>query len=68
MQAAALGLNQIEENNLLDGCSLVGEATVEVVTRSSHAIQLSRLQLWLDSGGTPKEVAMKQELRERRGR
>ena len=56
----------IEESDLLDGCNLVGEVQVEVVTRSIHTLTLGRLREWLNSGGSPKEVAMKSDLRERK--
>jgi hypothetical protein len=66
LQAAASGLKWIEESDLLDGCNLVGEVQVEVVTRSIHTLTLGRLREWLNSGGSPKEVAMKSDLRERK--
>jgi hypothetical protein len=66
LQAAASGLKWIEESDLLDGCNLVGEVQVEVVTRSIHTLALGRLREWLNSGGSPREVAMKSDLRERK--
>jgi hypothetical protein len=66
LQAAASGLKWIEESDLLEGCSLIGDVQVEVLTRTIHTVALGRLREWLNSGGTPKEVAMKRELRERK--
>jgi hypothetical protein len=66
LQAAASGLKWIEESDLLEGCDLVGEVHVEVLTRTIHTVTLGRLKEWLDSGGSPKEMAMKRELRERK--
>jgi hypothetical protein len=68
LHAAAAGLKYLEETDLLDGCDLVGDAIVDVVTQSSHTIQLNRLREWLESGGTPKEVLLKNELRSRQKR
>jgi hypothetical protein len=49
LHAAAAGLKYLEETDLLDGCDLVGDAIVDVVTQSSHTIQL--IQCMTASGG-----------------
>jgi len=50
------------EGNLLEGCDLVGEAQVEIVTRTVHTIHISKVRDWLTSGGSPKEIATKRDL------
>ena len=62
MRAAAQALKQLEEGDLLEGCDLVGEAQVEIVTRTVHTIHISKVKDWLTSGGSPKEIASKRNL------
>ena len=62
MRAAAQALKQLEEGDLLEGCDLVGEAQVEIVTRTVHTIHISKVKDWLRSGGSPKEIASKRNL------
>jgi hypothetical protein len=50
MRAAAHVLKQLEEANLLEGCDLVGEAQVEIVTRTVHTIHISKVRDWLRAG------------------
>lgn len=40
MRAAAQALKELEEGDFLEGCDLVGEAQVEIVTRTVHTIHL----------------------------
>jgi len=62
MRAAAHALKEIEEGNLLEGCDLLGEAQVEIITRTRHTIHISKVRDWLRSGTTPREIAMKRDL------
>ena len=62
MRAAAHALKEIEEGNLLEGCDLLGEARVEIVTRTVHTIHISKVRDWLKSGTTPREIASKRDL------
>jgi len=39
----------------------VGEAQVEIVTRTVHTIHISKVKDWLTSG-SPKEIASKRDL------
>ena len=40
------------------------DLTVELVTRSTHQVPMTKLQMWLDSAGKdPREAAMKTRLR-----
>jgi len=65
MRAAAHALKEMEEDNLLEGCELLGEAEVEIITRTRHTIHISKVRDWLKSGTSPKEIAMKRDLQAR---
>jgi len=65
MRAAAHALKELEEGDLLEGCNLLSEAQVEIVTRTVHTIQIHRVKEWLKSGTTPREIAMKRDLQVR---
>jgi hypothetical protein len=65
MRAAAHALKEIEEGNLLEGYDLLGEAQVEIITRTRHTIHISKVRDWLRSGTSPKEIAMKLDLQPR---
>ena len=65
MRAAAHALKELEEGNLLEGCDLVGEAQVEIITRTVHTIHISKVRDWLRSGGSPKDIAIKRDLQAR---
>ena len=62
MRAAAQALKELKEGDLLEGCDLVGEAQVEIITRTVHTIHISKVKEWLTSGGSPKEIASKRDL------
>jgi hypothetical protein len=62
MRAAAQALKELEEDDLLEGCDLMGEAQVEIVTRTVHTIHISKVRDWLRSSRSPKEVASKLDL------
>ena len=65
MRAAAHALKEIEEGDLLEGCNLISEAQVEIVTRTVHTIQLAKVKEWLKSGTSPREIAVKRDLQAR---
>ena len=64
MDAAALGLKRIREQNfLLD--DLANPIIVEVVTATQHKVSLKRVSEWmLRAGQNPKEAATKARVRE----
>ena len=45
MRAAAHALKEMEEGNLLEGCDLLGEAEVEIITRTRHTIHISKVRV-----------------------
>ena len=63
LEAAAVGLNQIRETEMVSDEGVL-ELTVDLTTTTSHHVPLSKLKAWLaNSGRDPKEAAMKAKLR-----
>ena len=63
LEAAALGLKQLRQINMIEDDGAV-ELTVELVTRTVHQVPLGKLRAWLDSSGRdPREAAMKAKLK-----
>ena len=55
LEAAALGLNHVCEQEMLDDDSGFGEITVEIFTRTLHTVPLSKLREWRDANsGSPR--------------
>ena len=63
LEAAALGVKQLRETELLDDQSAV-DVTVEIIARTTHQVPANKLRAWLASAGKdPPEAAMKTKLR-----
>jgi hypothetical protein len=63
LEAAAIGLKQIRETEILDDDNSFLDLTVELTTTTTHRVPLARLKAWLESAGGPREAARKAKLR-----
>lgn len=69
LEAVALGVKQVGEPDGLDIEEGLSNITVEIVTKTTHTVQLMKLREWRDSnsGRTPQEIARKVRTRQVKG-
>jgi hypothetical protein len=66
-EAAGLGLKHVLETEMLDTEEGFSDITVEIVTRTTHAVPLSKLREWRDTNsGKPADMRRKAATRVQR--
>jgi|SRR5579872_166916 len=62
MRAAAHAMKELEDGGLLEGCDLVGDVEVEIVTKTRHTVQIRKVKEWLEAASSPHKLSIQREI------